>query len=551
VVRDGGPVRAHRSPDRSAAGDRTPVPVGEPVAAARWAALALGVALAGPALRDDEAPLVVAVIVVLVHTAWRTVQPVPAGGAPWGLYLGDAAAVGAALGLSGGTASALLGVALVAVAVAAFGIGWPGGLVAAALAAGAAEAVAAAGPAGAATPSPASLTALAAAAVVPAVARAHLERAEGRSQVLDARSARLAEDNRMLVALSDVGRALPATLDLDELLDLVERQLIEHFDARRLAVLGLEDGRWYPLRVRGLDFGEVLETLPPPLDAAVLSPSALGVDDLGRYTDRGGSGMYARLIADGYDQGLVLVEHDQAARYATRDVELFDGVAEVVAHHIDNARTFGRIRSLAAADERARIARDLHDRLGQWLTYINLEIERINGGFDAPHPELARLQVDVRSAISELREALVELRTTVSAEEPLSVVLREVVERFGQRTGIAVELSVPEDSNLRLSGVVENELLRIVQESLTNIEKHADAETVHINWSVQGGRGILTIEDNGRGFDPDRGIRGTAYGLVGMRERAAAVGAILEIASERGIGTVITVLVGTNEETHQ
>ncbi|MEL7158999.1 MAG: ATP-binding protein, partial [Actinomycetota bacterium] len=79
------------------------------------------------------------------------------------------------------------------------------------------------------------------------------------------------------------------------------------------------------------------------------------------------------------------------------------------------------------------------------------------------------------------------------------------------------------------------------QEALVYIEKHSKAEQVQIAWTVSEGRGVLVVEDNGRGFDPAKGIRGSAYGLVGMRERAASVGAVLEISSEIGQGTTITV----------
>lgn len=361
---------------------------------------------------------------------------------------------------------------------------------------------------------------------------------------------RLEHAGRVLGVLHELSRSLPTNQDLDEVLLAIRTQLVARFDPHRLAILTLDDGRWYPELVEGFDLGSsgVVDVLPSPLDRAALEASVLRIDDLSTVCDRIGSGLYARLVVDGVDAGLLAIEHVGTYRFSDRAAELFEGVSELVALGIDNARSFGRLRSLAAAEERARIARDLHDRLGQWLTYISLELERINGRFPDPDAELDRLQGDVRSAIDELREALVELRTTIRPDRPLGVVLGDVVRRFAERTGLAVRLSVPEDPATRLGPVVENELLRIVQESLTNIEKHADATAVHITWSVDGGRGVLTIEDDGRGFDPVRGVRSTAYGLVGMRERAAAVGAILEIASQRGTGTVVTVLVGDNEE---
>ena len=401
-----------------------------------------------------------------------------------------------------------------------------------------------------ATPVLVALIVLAGAAAVPGLDRHRVPGGERRWRELSGEMDRLAEANRVLVALNDLGRSLPSNLDLDEVLVAIRAQLVERFEAQRMAIFTLDDERWYPELVVGIDVDglDVVDTLPAPLGQALTAPTVLRIDDLSQCCDRTGSGLYGRLVIDGAEHGVLAVEHPQAGRFDDDSVELFDGFSQVVALSIDNARSFGRLRSLAAAEERSRIARDLHDRLGQWLTYISLELERYNTGLENPSPELDRLQDDVRSAIAELRDALVELRTTIRAERPLGVVLVEVIERFRERTGLTVELTVPVDPTARLNGVVENELLRIVQESLTNIEKHADATAVHVNWSVEGGRGILTIEDNGRGFDPGRGVRSTAYGLVGMRERAAAVGAILEISSQNGIGTVVTVLIGTTEE---
>ena len=194
-----------------------------------------------------------------------------------------------------------------------------------------------------------------------------------------------------------------------------------------------------------------------------------------------------------------------------------------------------------ASEERIRIARDLHDRLGQWLTYIGLELERINAAQPEPSLELKQLHGDTQGAIAELRDTLVELRAAVGPGRPLSVVLSEVVDRFSKRSDVEVQLSVPFDRDLHLAPIVENELLRIAQEALTNVEKHAMATHATVSWSVENGRGVLIVEDNGRGFDPSKGIRGNAYGLVGMRERAASVGAILELTSVPDQGTTVTV----------
>ena len=252
-------------------------------------------------------------------------------------------------------------------------------------------------------------------------------------------------------------------------------------------------------------------------------------------------------MVNGVDIGLVALEHRTPGHYQVSDADLLRSMADVLALTLANARSFRRLRSLAAAEERSRIARDLHDRLGQYLTYIALELERINGERDEPSSELKKLHEDVQGAIGEFRDTLIELRTSVSAERPLALVLAEVVDRFRRRSAIDCELAVTRAAE-RLPAIIENELLRIAQEALVNIQKHAGATRVHVRWLISDGRGVLVIEDDGRGFDPGKGIRGSAYGLVGMRERAVSVGATLEISSALGHGTTITVLTSQTSE---
>jgi len=146
----------------------------------------------------------------------------------------------------------------------------------------------------------------------------------------------------------------------------------------------------------------------------------------------------------------------------------------------------------------------------------------------------------VQTAIEELRETLRQLRTKVSDNESLSMVGKAMTERFTQRTGIQTNFNITNPGeSLRVN--VENELLRIMQESLNNVEKHAKPNLVDITYTVSDGEGELTIVDDGKGFDTGGAIRDTSYGLMGMRERADVIGATLRIESERGAGTTIKV----------
>jgi signal transduction histidine kinase len=342
--------------------------------------------------------------------------------------------------------------------------------------------------------------------------------------------------------LNDLARTLPSSLDLSDVLQATKEQLVGTFEADRLAIIAYEDGDWAPQYQDGFDIAPRVSTaeLPSPLHIAAEAPSLMLVGNLASYHGREGSGLYTRLVVNGMDIGLLAVEHRQPGRYQASDAEVLQGMSDVLALTMANAQAFRRLRSLAAAEERSRIARDLHDRLGQYLTYIALELERINSTRDHPSPELKELHGDVQGAISEFRDTLIELRTAVSPDRPLAVVLGDVVERFRKRSMLEVRLVVPPTAE-RLPALVENELLRIAQEALTNVEKHSAATAVHVAWAISEGRGMLVVQDNGRGFNPGKGIRGSAYGLVGMRERAASVGAMLEVASAPGQGTAITV----------
>ena len=214
---------------------------------------------------------------------------------------------------------------------------------------------------------------------------------------------------------------------------------------------------------------------------------------------------------------------------------------------VDNARSFSRLRTLGADAERTRIARDLHDRLGQYLTFISIELERIIGTSDQPSGELEKLHGDVQHALDELRETLRQLRSSVSEGRSLAVAARDLVTRFNERGTTVASLTVA-DPTARLPVPIENELLRILQEALSNVAKHANANNVAVTWVVTEGQGMLSVADDGRGFDPASSVRDAAYGLVGMRERAELVGARLRINSHPGQGTTITINAGLASE---
>jgi signal transduction histidine kinase len=202
----------------------------------------------------------------------------------------------------------------------------------------------------------------------------------------------------------------------------------------------------------------------------------------------------------------------------------------------------------ATLAERTRLAREIHDGLAQDLWYAKLKQGRLiqNTSLDAEAATTAGEVLDaIDLALAEARQAVMAMRVDPSAASSLEEVLRSYVEDFADRFGLRAEFEA--DGTLqRLSPRTEAELLRIVQEALNNVRRHADATLVRVRTERDGPISRVTVTDNGRGFDPSAVPPGR-YGLSGMRERAELVGATLDIRSRDRDGTTITVEV-TSEE---
>ena len=518
-----------------------------------------------PAAFRGSYAAVIATATCLFITTWRTVLPLRLASdeplhelAP----LLDVAVLGVAIGYDGGVQSPYYFCLLAALVVVAFGWGTRRGLAGL----GIALVALAIGTAIASTSlvdqvdgqrDLAAIVTLVLATGAGAFIRSRLVDADRRREGLVGQVSDLSEANDLLAMLNTVARTLPNSLTLREALDRSRQQLIDTFDARVICLLTYDDHAedWVPKLADGcmLRPSYLTGELPDALAVALDGTGTVLVGDLtassaARPITRGsGSGMYLRLEARGEIIGLLAIEHPQIDHYDEGSARVLDGLSEVLALTVDNARWFGRLRSLGAQEERVRIARDLHDRLGQWLTYISLELERIIDIDPARAEDLNRLQGDVQAALDELRETLRQLRSGVTEDKPLSVVAHDVVNRFAERADVATTLTVvhPDD---RLPIPVENELLRILQEALTNVDRHAKADHVDVVWDVRGGNFELIVSDDGRGFETARGVRDSAYGLVGMRERADVIGARLIIDSRPDRGTTVRVATGSDQK---
>jgi len=371
------------------------------------------------------------------------------------------------------------------------------------------------------------------------------------------RLGRLADANALLFSLHRVTQTLPASLDLGDVLDstLNRMKSLITFDGVAVLLFDEADAHWDVVRHQGMHVpGRLGPTeLPGGLRRAIAENGLVHIPDLtvesgGGLSDRAGSGIYTVLAARGAIIGLLAIEHSDFDHFTTRDRELVDGFVAPAALALDNARWFARLRTVGADEERTRIARDLHDRIGQSLAYLGFELDRLVDKDEANEPlsdALGQLRDDVRGVIREVRDTLYDLRTDVSEDHGLGYVLDHYATRVAERSQLTVQVEA--DKNARLPILQEREMWRVAQEALANVERHASATAVRVVWRCDGTRALIDVTDNGVGFEQGRAGRLDSYGVLGMRERAASIGASLEIVSAPGRGTRVRCTLSPND----
>jgi signal transduction histidine kinase len=205
------------------------------------------------------------------------------------------------------------------------------------------------------------------------------------------------------------------------------------------------------------------------------------------------------------------------------------------------------LRKLVTAQEeqRARIARDLHDQLGQQLTALRLTIDRYRdrtAGGGRIDDDLERAALLAKEIDAELDFLAWELRPAALDDLGLLAALPRFLREWSEHYQIAGEFRSSGFANGDLSPEAETTFYRITQEALNNVIKHAHASRVDVILERRGAAVVLVIEDDGVGFDPaDRATGSRGIGIAGMRERASLSGATLEIESAPGKGTTVFV----------
>jgi two-component system sensor histidine kinase UhpB len=242
---------------------------------------------------------------------------------------------------------------------------------------------------------------------------------------------------------------------------------------------------------------------------------------------------------------------------ADKPIRLVGGISDVsdrrmAEHAIENSRQqlralTGRLQ-VSREEERTTVAREIHDDLGQVLTALKINLDWIERNISerendpSLNPVLERVVESTEmavTAIQSVQRIAGDLRPPSLDKLGLVEALREETRRFRQRSSITCESSLPPDG-LKLAPEISTAVFRVFQEALTNVARHSEATTVRISLETRGDQVILQLEDNGKGIPPEALADPRSLGLLGMTERASALGGNVAVAPATGSGTRVT-----------
>jgi len=330
-----------------------------------------------------------------------------------------------------------------------------------------------------------------------------------------------------LVAFADYSPAVMFLKDREGRYRLVNEQFLQRFGLKREQVIGRTDLELFP-RDQALRFAAN--------DAAVLARGApLQFEELARYVEGERISVVAKFPVPDASGAVIGV-----GGVATDITEQRNAEAALRAA-ADNLQALTRRLVEAEEAERRRIARELHDRVGQNLSALNINLDLALGAAGAS-PLRQRIEDSVSlvdATLQSIESVMAELRPPLLDEYGLGAALGWYAEEFSRRTGIAVVQRGGEDAAANLRPEAAVALFRIAQEALNNVAKHAGARQVRIELAGEAEEVVLRVADDGAGFDPAAAAHGKRWGMKTMRERAEAGGGRLEVASAPGEGTIV------------
>ena len=373
---------------------------------------------------------------------------------------------------------------------------------------------------------------------------------------------RLERQNRELLGLHTAAMDVHRELAQDAVLQKVVNQACSLVDARYGALsVVTDDNRIESFLTAGISAEERARIGPPPVGHGVLGVvlregQRLRLSEIQKHPRSVGfpphhppmkTLLAVPVLCTGPFRGnLYVAEKQGAAEFTSEDEESLVRFATAAAIAIDNAYLQRRLSSLAVSEERLRIAHEMHDGLAQVLAYVNTKAQAVReylktGRNEEAVKHLDQLASAAREVYGDVRESIIGLRSAAVPGSSIADALSAFVATWEDQNGITCRLRL--EGDLKVPANMELQILRIVQESLANVRKHAKARNAEVRIEPLDSQVRITVQDDGVGFNPAELGRSELprFGLATMRERAANVGGTLHLESTPGQGTRVVV----------
>jgi len=369
---------------------------------------------------------------------------------------------------------------------------------------------------------------------------------------------RVEDRTRELAALNAVAAVVSRSLELSQTMEAALTETLSALGMEAGAAFRLDDQTMHLVAHSGLSDSFIRQVKTMSLQESIAAQAVYEAGPVARsVADYPDGALKALLQAEGLESvisvplavkgrilGVLNLASRQRRTISREERSLLASIGQQAGMAVDNARLYEQAEAAAAAAERNRLARELHDAVSQTLFSASLIADVLPRLWERDQEEARRrlemLRRLTRGAMAEMRTLLVELRPAALLNAELDELLEQLCKAVEGRTQVEVELRAKRVS--LLPSDVKVAFYRIAQEALNNVTRHANASRVAVTLDVEGRDVVLLrIDDDGQGFDVKE-VPSGHFGLSNMRERAEAVGAEFAVESEAGGGTVITVI---------
>lgn len=387
-----------------------------------------------------------------------------------------------------------------------------------------------------------------------------------RAQITETLEQRVIERTRSLQALYNIRKVVGGLHELPELLELSLQEVLNAMQTDAGGVFLLEPGQNNEKKLSlsassGIDELVIKEFHQLEYKSQILwedwmihNPQIIQIPDLLKRAQvpphivRSNLRHFVALPIRLKDQlvGVLAVFSHNASAFGEEDINLLEAIVNQIADGIEISRLRKQAQAGAIAQERQRLARELHDSVTQSLFSLNLMVNAArrfakNGNLERANHYLDQLPDISQQALKEMRLLIYDLRPSALADEGLYIALTQRLETVERRAGVEAKLEC--DPALKLPPEIEEGLYRITIEALNNILKHATATEALVSLEEEENYILLNVEDNGKGFDPSRGSLSEGMGMISMRERAEQLGGTFETFSRQGNGTIVRAVI--------